>query len=202
MPAGSCKVRFDASCSGAGVASYEWTLLGPPVPAPPQVPAFTFDFAADPRCGDGNAFNRPVRLRVMDGLGRSDTVQQNVWVPQSFGAQLSVSTVTLSSRLLHPSGTETLAGWLTVDASTPLPVTSAERREYLVRVDPKGSLVEGTVQGRAPPETLWEIAIDRAGNAAFRVEAGTPVAVEGNRIVFRLSGTEGEKIRFRVEPGR
>jgi hypothetical protein len=84
----------------------------------------------------------------------------------------------------------------------PLPVEDdREPRRHEVSVASGVVRVEGAVLAARNPGALWELdfSSSEALAAPLRVEAGTAVVVEGRRVVFRLEGGPGERLRVLLE---
>jgi len=203
---GNCRVFFD-SCStpASSITRYEWRMLGPPVPEPPQVESFTFNFEADPRCRGSMSFNHPVRLTVFDGLGRSDSVQQNVSVRPGATYRTEDRTsaiLSFKSQLaaLPPDGSA--RGQIVVNGARLPPSDNASASRHEVRVGTGTVRIEVTLLTPVSPGSLWELDFSSSKDlvaGSVKPEGGAVVGAEERRIVFRLNGDRGETFRLRVE---
>jgi len=202
---GNCLVFFD-SCStpAISITRYEWRMLGPPVPAPPQQESFEFDFTADPRCRGTMSFNHPVRLTVFDSLGRSDSVQQNVTVQPgaTYRADEGTSAIlSFESQLaaLPPDGSA--RGQIVVNGARLAPSDNASASRHEVRVGAGIVRIEVTLLTPVSPGSLWELDFSSSASlvaGSLKPEAGATVGADERRIVFRLNGDRGETFRLRL----
>ncbi len=203
---GNCLVFFD-SCStpASSIISYEWRMLGPPVPAPPPIESFEFSFAADPRCRGTMSFNHPVRLTVFDSLGRSDSVQQNVTVQSgvTYRTDVGMSAVlSFKSQLLALPPDGSARGQIVVNGARLPPSDNASASLHEVRVGAGIVRIEATLLTRVSPGSLWELDFSSSAGlvaGSVKVEGGAVVGADERRIVFRLNGDRGETLRLRVE---
>ncbi len=202
---GNCRVFFD-SCStpASSITRYEWRMLGPPVPEPPQVESFTFNFEADPRCRDTMSFNHPVRLTVFDSLGRSDSVQQDVTVQSGATYRTDEGTsaiLSFSSRLSAVPPDGRARGQIVVNGVRLPPSDNASASRHELRVRAGIVRIEVTLLTPVSPGSFWEL--DFSSNASLvagslKPEAGAAVGADERRIVFRLNGDRGETFRLRL----
>ena len=205
QPRGDCLVDFD-SCSTPEtlIQIYEWRMLGPPVPEPPQTESFRFDFEGDPRCLGTMSFNYPVRLTVFDSLGRSDSVQQNVSVQPGLAYRTDDGTSTILSfksqlAALPPDGS--VRGRIAVNGAAIPPLDNAAASRHEVRVGAGIVRIEVTLLTPAPPGSFWELDFSSSESlvaGSLKPEAGVAVRNGENRIVFRLNGDRGETFRLRL----
>ncbi len=203
---GSCRVYFD-SCSGPEpLETHDWRMLGPPVPAPVPSPqsnteVFTFDFAGDPRCAGANDFNRPVRLTVTDSLGRSAQIQKNVSVQPGSTLKTSTRRVVIRSNLTAQPPDGSVSGQVLVNGVA-LPLTNNQGpHELRADIASEEAVIEAILQTRAAPGTLWEFELAASPGSRYQhiqSMSGTAIIVGRARIVFRLEGREGERVRFRA----
>ncbi len=204
---GNCRVNFD-SCSKPKplIEAHEWRMLGPPVPATVPSPEsntedFTFDFAGDPRCTGADDFNRPVRLTVTDSLGRSAQVQQNISVQPGSTLKTSTRRVVIRSNLAAQPPDGSVGGQVLVNGVA-LPLTSNQGpHELRAEIPSEEVVIEATLQTRAAPGTLWEFELASSSGSRYQdiqAMSGTAILVGNARIVFRLEGREGERVRFRA----
>jgi hypothetical protein len=203
---GNCRVFFD-SCSTpeSSIARYEWRMLGPPVPEPPQVESFTFSFEADARCRGTMTFNHPVRLTVYDESGRSDSAQQNVTV-RSSAASLTddgaTALLSFRSRVIPFAPLEGSLGRMIVNGTQLQPIAGAFPTAYQVAVGRGVVRIEAEVLNEIAPGSLLELdfsASEHIVPGSLRPESGAVVSADQRRIVFRLDGGRGESLRFRLE---
>jgi hypothetical protein len=202
---GNCLVFFD-SCSTPEelIERYEWRMLGPPVPAPPQQESFEFDFTADPRCRGTMSFNHPVRLTVFDGLGRSDSVQQNVTVQPGarYRADEGTSSIlSFESQLAAVPPDGSARGQIVVNGARLPPSDNASPSRHEVRVGAGIVRIEVTLLTQVPPGSLWELDFSSSASlvaGSLKPEAGATVGADERRIVFRLNGDRGETFRLRL----
>ena len=206
-PSGNCRVNFD-SCSKPKplIETHDWRMLGPPVPAPVPSPEsntenFTFDFAGDPRCAGANDFNRPVRLTVTDSLGRSAQVQQNVSVQPGSTLRTSTGHVVIRTNLAAQPPDGSVSGQVLLNGVALPVITNQGPRELRAESASDDAVIEAFLQTSTLPGTLWEF--DLAASPGSRYQdiqsmSGTAILVGNARIVFRLEGREGERVRFRA----
>jgi len=202
---GNCLVFFD-SCSTPEelIERYEWRMLGPPVPAPPQEESFTFDFEADPRCRGTMSFNHPVRLTVFDSLGRSDSVQQNVTVQPGATYRTDEGTsaiLSFESQLAAVPPDGSARGQIVVNGARLAPSDNASASRHEVRVGAGIVRIEVTLLTPVSPGSLWELDFSSSASlvaGSLKPEAGATVGADERRIVFRLNGDRGETFRLRL----
>jgi hypothetical protein len=202
---GNCRVSFD-SCStpASSITRYEWRMLGPPVPEPPQAESFTFNFEADPRCRGTMSFNYPVRLTVFDSLGRSDSVQQNVTVQSGATYRTDEGTsaiLSFESQLAAVPPDGRARGQIVVNGARLPPSDNASASRHEVRVGAGIVRIEVTLLTPVSPGSLWELDFSSSASlvaGSLKPEAGATVGAGGRRIVFRLNGDRGETFRLRL----
>jgi hypothetical protein len=179
-------------------------MLGPPVPEPPPIESFTFNFEADPRCRGTMSFNHPVRLTVFDDLGRSDSVQQNVTVrtgttyrtDDAQGAILS-----FTSQLAAVPADGRARGQIVVNGSQELTLDNASATRRDVRVGAGVVRVEATLLTPVPAGSLWQLDFSSSEGlvaGSLKAEEGALVGGDDRRVLFRLSGDRGETFRLRL----
>ena len=179
-------------------------MLGPPVPEPPQVESFTFDFAADPRCQGTMSFNHPVRHTVFDGLGRSDSVQQNVSVRPGATSRTdegASAVLSFRSRLVALPSDGSAGGQILVNGAPLPPSDNSSASQHEVRVAAGVVRIEATLSTPVPPGSLWELDFSSTAGlvaGSLRSEGGAVAVADDRRIVFRLGGDRGESFRLRV----
>jgi hypothetical protein len=180
-------------------------MLGPPVPEPPQVESFTFNFEADSRCRDTMSFNHPVRLTVFDSLGRSDSVQQNVTVQSGATYRTDDGTsstiLAFGSQLAAPPADGRARGQIVVNGARLPPSDNSSASRHEVRVGVGIVRIEVTLLTQVPPGSLWELDFSSSTSlvaGSLKPEAGTTVGADGRRVVFRLNGDRGETFRLRL----
>jgi hypothetical protein len=179
-------------------------MLGPPVPEPPQVESFTFDFKADPRCLGPMSFNYPVRLTVFDSLGRSDSVQQNVTVQPGATYRTDEGTsaiLSFESQLAAVPPDGSARGQIVVNGARLPPSDNASASRHEVRVGAGIVRIEVTLLTPVSPGSLWELDFSSSASlvaGSLKPEAGATVGAGGRRIVFRLNGDRGETFRLRL----
>ncbi len=203
---GNCRVFFD-SCSTPEtlIQRYEWRMLGPPVPEPPQVESFTFNFEADPRCQGTMSFNHPVRLTVFDSLGRNASVQQNVSVrPGATYRRDGGASVILSfkSQLAALPANGNARGQIAVNGVRLAPSHNASASRHEIRVGVGIVRIEAALLTPVTPGSLWEIDFSSSAGivpGSLRAEGGATVGAADDRITFRLNGDLGETLRLRLE---
>jgi hypothetical protein len=203
---GNCRVFFD-SCStpASSVARYEWRMLGPPVPEPPQVESFTFSFEADPRCRGTMIFNHPVRLTVYDEFGGSDSDQQNVSVRSAATSRTddgSSAILSFRSHLATLPPIESARGQIVVNGMKLPPSSGASPTAHELRVRAGTVQIEAVLLTRVAPGSLWELDFSSSESVipgSLRPEWGSVASADGRRIVFRLNGDRGDTFRFRLE---
>jgi hypothetical protein len=202
---GNCRVSFD-SCStpASSITRYEWRMLGPPVPEPPQAESFTFNFEADPRCRGTMSFNYPVRLTVFDSLGRSDSVQQNVTVQSGATYRTDEGTsaiLSFESQLAAVPPDGRARGQIVVNGARLPPSDNASASRHEVRVGAGIVRIEVTLLTPVSPGSLWELDFSSSASlvaGSLKPEAGATVGAGERRIVFRLNGDRGETFRLRL----
>ncbi len=203
---GNCRVFFD-SCStpASSIARYEWRMLGPPVPEPPQVESFSFSFEADPRCQGTMTFNHPVRLTVYDGFGGSGSVQQNVSVRSGASSRTdggASAILSFRSLLATQPPNENARGQIVVNSMRLLPSSGASPTTHEMRVRAGTVQIEVTLVSGVTAGSLWELDFSSSESVvpgSLRAESGAVSTAEPRRIVFRLNGDRGETFRFRLE---
>jgi hypothetical protein len=209
LPENDCRGEL-VSCSEPErlIVSHDWRILGPPVPAIATVPGpeenarrLPFDFTGDPRCNGSADFNRPVRLTVTDSLERSAQVQQNISVRPAAALTSMTTGIIIRSNLTAQPPDGSVRGQILIDGVA-LPVVT-NRGPLELRTDVAGAepIVEAVLETRTAPGTLWEFALSTSRGSDFASldpVSGTAILVEGARIVFRLEGREGERLRFRA----
>jgi hypothetical protein len=202
---GKCQVSFDSCSTPVNlIQRHQWRMLGPPVPEPPQVQSFTFDFAADPRCRGTTSFNHPVRLTVFDSLGRSDAVQQNVSVrPGSTlrGDEGASAILSFQSRLVALPADGSARGQIAVNGARLAPSDNSSASLHEVRVGAGVVRIEATLSTPVSPGSLWELDFSSSASlvaGSLKAEGGAVVGADERRIVFRLRGDRGETFRLRV----
>jgi hypothetical protein len=177
-------------------------MLGPPVPEPPQVDNFTFSFEADPRCRGTTNFSHPVRLTVYDAAGRSASVQQNVSVrPGATERTTDGATAKLSfkSQLAALPRDGRARGQIVVNGARLPPSDNGSAQRLELGVGAGVVQIEVTLLTPVPPESFWELDFSSSETlvaGSLRSEAGSVIASDGRRIVFRLSGDRGETLRL------
>lgn len=150
------------------------------------------------------AFEHPVRLTVIDSLGRSDSVQQNVSVRP--GAALRTdegasAVLSFRSRLVALPADGSAGGQLLVNGAPLAPSDNSSASQHEVRVGAGVVRIEARLSTAVPPGSLWELDFSSSAGlvaGSLRPEAGAVVSSEERRIVFRLNGDRGESFRLRV----
>jgi hypothetical protein len=203
---GNCQVFFD-SCSTpeSEIRTYEWRMLGPPVPDPPATKSFSFSFEADPRCRESKEFNHPVRLTIYDELDRSASIQQNISVKPG-GALRSQAgeavRLRFTSQLVAMPADGSIRGQLRVNGLPLPPGSNATTELHDVWVRSGAVVLEAATLTRAPEGSQWVLDFTSSENVlpeSISVTMGTIASVEGRRIVLRLRGDGGEVLRLRLE---
>jgi hypothetical protein len=200
---GNCRVAFD-SCSTPEdeIARYEWRMLGPPVPEPPQAESFTFSFDADPRCRREKSFNHPVRLTVYDRTGRIARVQKDVTVRSAEASSTEDVGLAFKSVVATFPPIERAVGRVVVNGVQLAPTTGAFPALYETRVRTGTIRIEAVLASPVAPGSLWELdfsSSERMVPGSLRPESGAVVSADDRRVVFRLEGNPGESVRVRLE---
>ncbi len=178
-------------------------MLGPPVPEPPLLESFEFDFEADPRCRGNKTFNHPVRHTVYDRYGRKASVQQNVAVrPATYRVDEGASTtLAFTSQLVAAPPDGRARGQIAVNGVALPPSDSASASRHELRVAEGSVPIELTLLTEVPPGSYWVLDFSSSANVAagsLRAERGAVAASGERRIVLRLSGDRGETMRLRL----
>jgi hypothetical protein len=203
---GNCQVFF-TSCSTpvSAIRTYEWRMLGPPVPDPPATESFTFSFDADPRCRESNDFNHPVRLTVYDELGRSASVQDNISVkpgaPLKFWHEETLG-LRFKSHLIAMAAEGNIRGQIWVNGSPLPPSDNGAPRVHHVQVRAGSVVIEAAALTRVPAGTLWELdfsSSEAVVPGSLSVSMGTVASLDARRVVLRLDGDGGERLLLRLE---
>jgi hypothetical protein len=201
-----CDYEFDASCSTGTIAAYNWILdeggafSSGPIRATGRVVNHSWSGADG--CYYGTSENLRVRLTVTGESGTTDSVSQMVNVryltspflkekriESSFKSYLGVAPFDGSKR-----GQVTVNGLRmdTTDNSVPF------QHQVPGRVGDNAVEAYTTTPMEENPG-FWSF--DFSGAAGFvpgsiKVQSGQAASVSANIVVFRLSGTAGERIRF------
>jgi hypothetical protein len=146
-----------------------------------------------PGCS-GEAVN--VTLTVSAGVGSSDTRTQSITLPASQLAGLRGSFT--SSLLVEPHHRTTL-GNIVLNGSRIDRVSGARPFMHEFETHPGPNTVEAVLLSKVGGETLWRFDFSRADHfvaGSLTVEQGHVISRDSLSIVFRLSGTSGERIKF------
>jgi hypothetical protein len=193
-----CDMRFDASCSTGPITRYDWVLdvgnVISRVTRSGRVVTHTWGFA----CSGGEVIG--VTLTVTGDDGQTDVASQQV------------TTIYLTSPFADKTFSSTFSSYLSVapfDGSVRGQVMINSMRmfqtdsstPFVHHVDAKAG--ENTVESftTTPMDKPGSWRFDFADADGFvpgsiKVQSGKVIAINPNFVVFRLSGTPGERIKF------
>lgn len=137
-----------------------------------------------------------------DCKNNSDTVTTNVVFLRESRESESLSTAFSSS--IETSSQQPVRGELLLNGQSLGPIASSSPRRVPVQARNGVSIVEAWTTGAASGEGRWEFAFDKSPHFAagsLQVETGQVLSLSSDRVVFRLSGAPGERVRFRFRLG-
>jgi hypothetical protein len=124
--------------------------------------------------------------------------------------RVSIPVVTLSTKdervpiafasLLESSSERPLRGELALNGESLGGVTARSPRSLSTNGFGSRNVVEAWTTTASPEEGRWEFdfrSTPRFARGSLVVESGQVLVLEGDRVVFRLSGAPGERLRFR-----
>ena len=207
-PAG-CAVFFDASCSGGNPVSYTWRFIdSPPVTATLFTPFTTYDWSSDPACG--TPFSRQVRLTVTAADGSTNTIQKIVDPTSPDGTGLRTLDSSgiegaFTSTLLVPAGKNRIEGRIGIDGKRFSITNDLGPHRHSFTTRPGSVVVEGALIRTDANEVFWRFDFSDSPHfdpGSLRVTRGVVALLDARSVTFRLAGTPGERIEFRLRLSR
>lgn len=197
FPGGSCNLKLVSSCSSGPITSYRWVI-----DASPALGGSTVSTEANvnrnfPGCAGETV---SVTLTVGDSAGGSDSATDAFQLPVSQRTDTDFAylpaSVTSLLRVDGPAGRVVVNDARLDDIRGTVPF----RHEFPGRVGENH--VEAVLSTPSAGEVLWEFDFSNARHfvpGSFRAQSGHALSVSSHRIVFRLTGTPEERLRFSFE---
>ena len=176
-----------------------------PAPRPPvsqSGQSVTVDWNPPTYGGCSGSPNITVQLTVVGSLGQTDARSQGVRIDLRTSGERDGLRTSFTSSLAVPTHETGARGFIVlnnarVDASSsPTPVNHVFRG--LVGQNTLEAYTETEIRG----DGFWRFDFSSADHltpGSLRVETGTVASMDGRSIVFRLSGSPGERVRFTFE---
>jgi hypothetical protein len=184
-------IEFSADCS-----------LGDRDGGPTFISSYVWDFGDSRNFGEGRVvthlYEAPdiygVTLTVTNEDGRQDRTTQFVVVERRTPGATEVS---FTSVLELPAG---VSGQIALNDAETAAASSSSPQQLRLRARAGENVVEGRLLSEGSEPGLWKFDFRGARDfvaGSLRVDAGDVVALEGERVVFRVTGKPGAPIRFR-----
>lgn len=132
-------------------------------------------------------------LVVVDPASRSKTTESEARRPVS---------IDLGSHLDIPPSDGSVRGHILLNEQSAGTADSAAPRRYQLSARTGKNTIDAVVSSPAAGEGRWRFDLSRQRGlvpGSLRVEHGQVISLDGSAIVFRLSGSPGERIKFRFE---
>ena len=202
FPGNSCNMKLDAGCSSRPIQSFDWVIdasaaLGGRTTGSGQLINRTF-----PQCAGETV---SVKLTVDDGNGARDEVTMAVRLPNALQSADSSDEVILVSFLLLGPTLGVFHGNVTVNERHLFRVDNSSPVERVVPGRLGANRIEAILVAPAGQEVTWVFDFSRARHyvpGSIQPQQGHALSIDARRIVFRLSGAPGERVRFEYRLAR
>jgi hypothetical protein len=187
-------VEFNADCS-----------VGDRDGGPTFIPSYAWDFGDGGPPGEGRVVSHPfgtpdiygVSLTVTNEDGRQDRTTQFVVVERRSAS--GATEVSFRSVLELPPGAN---GQIALNDAETVAALSPSPQQHRLRGRGGENVVEGRLLSEGSEPGLWKFDFRGAPDfvaGSLRVDSGDVVALDGERVVFRVTGKPGPPIRFRFQ---
>ena len=202
FPGNSCNMKLDAGCSSGPIQSFDWVIdasaaLGGKTTGSGQTFNRTF-----PQCA-GEIVS--VTLTVDDGNGARGEVTMGVRLPAALRSADASEEAVLVSVLLPGPTLGAFHGDVTVNGRRLFRLDNSSPVERPVPGRLGANSIEAILVAPAGDEVTWVFDFSRARHfvpGSIRPQQGHALSVDARRIVFRLSGAPGERVRFEYRVAR
>ncbi len=202
-----CVHLWSAVCSSGPIVSYDWIVdTTGELPAGPRsfssvIPTLLVEWNTV-----GGCFGAPsitVQLRVSDGGSGSDTTTLSGFqISSKQPLDASAVRVRLRSRLSTIDSARSATGHVRVTATRIDPVDGSSAVEHAFEARAGRNVVEATLLSGTLGEAQWEFDFTdeaRVVPGSLSASVGDVIALDPRRLVFRLSGRAGQRVRFTYE---
>ncbi len=195
---GSCNYRFDATCSTGTISQYDWVLdtggnLGGPFVKSGRTVSHDFS----------GCFNNSIgaRLTVTGELGQSDTTSMQVMVAYLTSPFLKDGTIStaFTSFLSVPPFDGRTRGFVSLNRIRTFNLDNSTPSTHVAQARQGENEVEAYLATPIDTPGSWRFdfrGADGFVSGSIKVKSGQTISIDSQTVVFHLSGTPGERIKF------